>query len=286
MLVDVQYVLVVFLFFVVFFLLFFFFFFFYLFFFFFIFFFFPFFCFLLLHPCMMSTSTSSTTTPGSHGTYPTFPIVVRVLEARNLKLSTQRDYSLDPYCIVSFRKGILKMFTADKEGRFQSRILENTTTPMWNEEFILHPTKPGTDAIVVKVYDRDRSGKKDTLLGKVRIPIANYWNKGMVDQWFPLETTLSKTGHGEIHLLVNYNETGQMGMAPLGQGMMNQNVMTGSTTTTTTSNVPGTNSNVLGSNVNTGSAFSKEPLTTPSGFVQTSNTYPPPMGTHGESKTM
>jgi len=110
---------------------------------------------------MMSTSTSTTPTSGiTHGTYPTYPIVIRVLECRNLKASTQRDYTLDPYVIVSFKKSILKMMTADKQGRFQSRILENTVTPVWNEEFILHPMKPESDIIVVKVYDRDRSGTR------------------------------------------------------------------------------------------------------------------------------
>jgi len=213
-----------------------------------------------------------------------------VLEARNLKHSTQKDTTLDPYVIVSFKKGILKMMSPDKEGRFQSRILENTTNPMWNEEFILHPSKPETDVIVVKAYDRDRIGKKDTLLGKARLPVINFWNKGLVDQWVPLETTFSKTGHGEIHLLINYNESGQMGMGSMGQGMSStmptsnqtgmmqpQNNMMGSTGTT----METTSSNIPGSQVNTGSGFSKDPIATQTGYVQTSNAYPPPVGTHG-----
>jgi len=232
----------------------------------------------------MMNTTSSTTTSSTPGTYPTYPIVIRVLEARNLKLSTQRDYSLDPYCIVSFKKSILKMMTADKQGRFQSRVLENTVTPMWNEEFILHPTKPETDIIVVKVYDRDRSGKKDTLLGKVNLHIAQFWNKGLVDQWLPLGTTLSKAGHGEIHLLVNYNESGQMKTASMmdttmGQGLTGSGTtIPGMTSTTTTSNVPG-------SNVNTGSMFQTPPVSQ-GGYVQNTNVYPPPIGTHGDTTRM
>jgi len=225
----------------------------------------------------------------AHGTYPTYPIVVRVLEARNLKAATQRDYSVDPYCIVAFKKSILKMMTADKQGRFQSRILENTLMPTWNEEFILHPMKPETDVIVVKVYDRDRSGKKDTLLGKVNIPIVNYWNKGMVDQWLPLGTTLSKTGHGEIHLLVNYNEqsgqtmksTGLTGMNMMGQGILGSTSNVTTTTTTTGENL----SSMPGSSYNTGSVFQSQPQVQQGGYVQTTASYPPPMGTHGDTTT-
>jgi len=242
---------------------------------------------------MDNTTHTTTTSSTHHGTYPTYPIVIRVLEARNLKAATQRDYSVDPYVIVAFKKSILKLMSPDKQGRFQSRILENTLTPMWNEEFILHPTKPETDVIVVKAYDRDRSGKKDTLLGKVNIPISNFWNKGIVDQWLPLGTTLSKTGHGEIHLLINYNESGQMKtpMNMMGQGMgMNQPMMNNTnqqplmvgstgTTTTTTTDMPG-------SNIATGSMFQTQPTTTQGGYVQSTASYPPPMGTHGDSTHM
>jgi Ca2+-dependent lipid-binding protein len=196
---------------------------------------------------------------------------------------------VDPYCIVSFKKSILKMMSADKQGRFQSRILENTMSPVWNEEFILHPTKPETDVIVVKVYDRDRSGKKDTLLGKVNLPIGSYWNKGMIDQWFPLTTTLSKTGHGELHLLINYNESGQMKTASgmdtgMGQGV-GMTGMSGMPTSNMSNISTTTTSNMPGANLNTGSAFQSQPTTTPTGFVSTSANYPPPVGSHGTSNT-
>jgi len=218
-------------------------------------------------------TSSSTTAPHLTGTYPTFPIVIRVLEARNLKLPTQRDHTVDPYVVVSFKKGILKMMSSDKEGRFQSRILEDTLNPVWNEEFVLHPSKPETAWIVVKVYDRDRVGKKDTLLGKFKLHIVDFWNKGLVDRWFPLETTFSKTGHGEIHLLVNYNESGQMKptqmTSQMGQGITSgiapdQNMMKG---------------------VTTGSGFPSDTSTSQTGFVQSSTTYPPPLGTHDNPKT-
>ncbi len=132
-------------------------------------------------------------------------------------------------------------------------------------------------------------------VGKVNIPISNFWNKGIVDQWLALGTTLSKTGHGEIHLLINYNESGQMKtpMNMMGQGMgmnqpmmntnqpmMNQPMMVGSsgTTTTTTTDMPG-------SNIATGSMFQTQPTTTTGGYVQSTASYPPPMGTHGDSST-
>jgi len=211
----------------------------------------------------MSTPTTTTTSPTSTGTYPTFPIVIRVLESRNLKIPSGRsDYTLDPYVVVSFRKGMLaQMMSTDKEGRFQSRILENTPNPVWNEEFILHPTKPGSDWIVVKVYDRDRVGKKDTLLGKVKLHIADFWNKGIVDRWFPLETTFSKTGHGEIHLLTNYNESGQMKtpMTEMGQGI-------GSSTGMNDPNM----TNIQQSQT---------------GYIQSSQSYPPPLSSSADDTT-
>lgn len=145
------------------------------------------------------------------------PFVLRIVEARGLKKSDLSGKT-DPYCIIKFKKGFVGSLL-HHEPKLMTRVVERNLNPIWNEEFILHPHNPDLDIIQIQVYDKDRIGA-DTFLGKVNLPVAQYWKRGLIDEWIPLSSKrkLNKPVFGEIHLLVSFNDTGlgyhggQMGM--------------------------------------------------------------------------
>jgi len=153
------------------------------------------------------------------------PFILRIIEARGLR-KTDLTGKCDPYCLIKFKKGLFQSMM-HPEGKLMTRVVERNLNPIWNEEFVLHPHKPEFDIISIVVYDKDRIGA-DTLLGKVDLPVAQYWKRGFIDEWIPLQPKkkMGKPAFGELHILVNYN--GDMGGQQWSSGMGQQGLGYGS----------------------------------------------------------
>jgi hypothetical protein len=149
------------------------------------------------------------------------PLILRIVEARGLKKSDIAG-KCDPYCIIKFKKGLLQGMLSH-EGKLMTRVVEKNTNPIWNEEFVLHPHRPDLDIIQIQVFDKDRIGA-DTFLGKVNLPVAQYWKRGLIDEWIPLQAKrkLNKLAFGELHLLVSYSDNVGLGGQQGGLGQQQQ----------------------------------------------------------------
>jgi Ca2+-dependent lipid-binding protein len=153
--------------------------------------------------------TTTTTTHPIVGAHDKSEFRLRVIEGRGLFGGDTTSQS-DPYLVVKL-KGLKHLFNAEKQT---SEVINNRSNPVWNQDFLLH-AKPN-DIILVKVYDRDRA-KKDTYLGRVEIPVANF-TSGLGDTWLPLVGKKGAKAHGELHI----NSTYGGGMLPstgLGTGV-------------------------------------------------------------------
>jgi hypothetical protein len=113
----------------------------------------------------------------------------------------------DPYCVIKFKKGLVGSLL--HKDKLMTRVVERNCNPIWNEEFVLHPHNPDLDIIQIQVYDKDRIGA-DTFLGKVNLPVAQYWKRGLIDEWIPLSSKrkLNKPAFGELHILACYSDSG------------------------------------------------------------------------------
>lgn len=158
---------------------------------------------------------------GQQGAAVGAPFILRIIEARGLKKSDLTGKS-DPYCLIKFKKGLFQSIM-HHEGKLMTRVVERNLNPIWNEEFVLHPHKPEYDIVQIQVYDKDRIGA-DTLLGKVDLPVAQYWKRGFIDEWIPLQPKkkMGKPAFGELHILINYN--GDMGGQSWSSGMGQQGI--------------------------------------------------------------
>ncbi|PRP88118.1 synaptotagmin-1-like protein [Planoprotostelium fungivorum] len=106
----------------------------------------------------------------------------------------------DPYVKISM-KGLLKK-------KFNTATLQNTVHPVFNEEFVFEPKHAEKDVLVVKVFDASIKqtlpiGSKN-LLGVVRIPIFEYINRGIIDEWRPLLTKTGTPARGDIRIQIAY----------------------------------------------------------------------------------
>jgi len=135
------------------------------------------------------------------------PFILRIIEARGLK-KTDITGKCDPYVVIKFKKSLVGSLM-HHDVKLMTRVVEKNQNPIWNEEFVLHPAKPDTDIIQIQMFDKDRIGA-DTFLGKVNLPVAQYYRRGLIDEWIPLSSKrkLNKPAFGEIHILVNYNDGG------------------------------------------------------------------------------
>jgi hypothetical protein len=146
----------------------------------------------------------------SQGLAGNVPFILRIIEARGLK-KTDITGKCDPYTVIKFKKSLVGSLM-HHDVKLMTRVVEKNQNPIWNEEFVLHPSKPDTDIIQIQMFDKDRIGA-DTFLGKVNLPVAQYYRRGLIDEWIPLSSKrkLNKPAFGEIHILVNYNEGMGMG---------------------------------------------------------------------------
>eukprot|EP01118_Nematostelium_gracile_P011010 TRINITY_DN386_c0_g1_i1.p1 TRINITY_DN386_c0_g1~~TRINITY_DN386_c0_g1_i1.p1 ORF type:complete len:256 (+),score=106.33 TRINITY_DN386_c0_g1_i1:67-834(+) len=133
---------------------------------------------------------------------------IRVIEARNLKSADLFSPS-DPYVQIRL-KG--KLFNAEKKV---GKVINNNNNPIWNESFSITPKSPN-DVVLLKIYDKDVG--LDDLLGKVELPVAQYLNRGAIDEWRPLRGKKGGPAQGEVHFVINYGHSSQTGyQQPVGQ---------------------------------------------------------------------
>jgi len=121
---------------------------------------------------------------------------LRVVEGREI-YGASRSPSSEPFLLVKL-KGLKHIFNSEKQT---SDIHENIDNPVWNQDFLLHP-KPN-DIILVKVYDRNKTQKKNIFMGKVELNVGKY-HPSLTDTWVPLVDKKGNKTKGEIHILGNY----------------------------------------------------------------------------------
>jgi hypothetical protein len=122
---------------------------------------------------------------------------VKVLEARALHGDDFGGTS-DPYVEVRIR---------NEAHSYKTKVLEKASNPVWNEEFNIGINNPDSDALIVKVYDRD-STTSDDLLGELEFNIAALINKPPHEEWKSLQERTGpstfKPAKGELKLFFSY----------------------------------------------------------------------------------
>jgi hypothetical protein len=141
-----------------------------------------------------STTTSYVEPRTGKEALPEFQL--RVVEGRGL-WGDLRHGASDPYLVVKL-KGLAHIFKSEKQI---SGVVWNNSNPIWNQDFVLHPTKTN-DVISITVFDKDKFGK-NTKLGRALITTSQYLNRGLAENWIPL-TDRKGALRGELRVSCNY----------------------------------------------------------------------------------
>lgn len=144
----------------------------------------------------MNTTPSTTGTLGGINTFH-----LRVIEARGLHFIGGIQEA-NPYIEVKL-KGLRHLLSSEKQegGALSRDLFWNQSNPVWNSDFVLHPTSVN-DVVQVRVWDKRLIG--NTYLGKALIPVSTYLNRGIQDSWFPLFGKRGTSASGEVRLWINY----------------------------------------------------------------------------------
>ena len=62
----------------------------------------------------------------------------------------------------------------------------------------------GQDTLHIDVYDQDTV--KDEKIGSVKIDLKDLYQYGQIDQWFDIKAKLGLVTHGQIHLILFYEQ--------------------------------------------------------------------------------
>jgi len=124
-------------------------------------------------------------------------LIVRLIEARALKAADFNGFS-DPFVEIRIKGQVTN---------HKTRIIKKSLNPMWNEEFVLYPTHPETDILLLKIYDYDANSCND-LIGEMEYPVPVFMNKPPTEEWKQVMNKKGPAvfvpGTGELKMSVTY----------------------------------------------------------------------------------
>ena len=124
---------------------------------------------------------------------------IKVIEARNLPIMDSGSSTCDAYCLLNF----------SDRTKTRTRTIENTLTPVWNQEFHYEIKSLQDDELILEVWDYDKHTKDDKV-GTVTIRLLGHQFGTVVDEWYPIiSASPSRYCRGEIHLLTHIAKGGQ-----------------------------------------------------------------------------
>ena len=98
---------------------------------------------------------------------------VRIVEATNVPKMDTFGGS-DVFCTVKSSAGATE---------YKTKVIDNTTTPLWNAEFSLPVKDPATDKVMIQMYDQDSVSSND-LIASYEVSVADFEGKGVVEKWY------------------------------------------------------------------------------------------------------
>ena len=133
---------------------------------------------------------------------------LRVLEATDI---AQMDANKsDPYCVI-------RLSSSDETRK--TRVIKNTLTPKWNEEFHFTVQNQATCSLVIKMIDQDIL--VDDPMSTLEINLASLQVGQVLDQWYEMRPCPRVRKGGRIHLITHLAPVGvqpfQQMQPPMGQ---------------------------------------------------------------------
>jgi Ca2+-dependent lipid-binding protein len=95
----------------------------------------------------------------------------------------------DPFCVLQL---------SSSPQIFRTKVIDNTTHPVWKQTFTIHSRNPATDALYVQLRDDDDSSNDDQI-SKTKIELSKLTPETVSDLWVELTPIEGKSG-GKLHI--------------------------------------------------------------------------------------
>jgi Ca2+-dependent lipid-binding protein len=120
---------------------------------------------------------------------PKYELHLRLVEARDVPKMDLFGLS-DPYCTIQ---------VSNSRQIYRTKIIDNTKTPVWNDDFRLSITNLETDFFQIVMKDSD-DASDDDLISKTNMTVASLGIGKLFDQWIKMQS-LTKDVGGDVHLM-------------------------------------------------------------------------------------
>ena len=114
---------------------------------------------------------------------------LKIIEAKNIPNLDVIGKS-DPYCMVQM---------SSSQQFFRTKTVDNTSKPVWNEEFKLPVSRSASDVLVIVVKDEDTVSADDPI-GKCQISMSSLQINQVKDEWITLQSMCKHSNAGSIHV--------------------------------------------------------------------------------------
>ena len=129
--------------------------------------------------------------------FPTMELHIKVVEAADVPKMDTAGKS-DPFVQLSLSTTSQKWKTKSKN---------NTSTPVWNEQFTLPITTKLDDILTVELYDKDDVSKSD-IISKVVIQVNKIPQGKVNDSWYTMHPEKGVKTGGKLRLVVHLTKPG------------------------------------------------------------------------------
>jgi Ca2+-dependent lipid-binding protein len=95
----------------------------------------------------------------------------------------------DPFCLIQL---------SSSAQVFRTKVIENSSKPVWNEDFQVNVHDPAKDTLHIQMRDDD-DASEDDLISKTKIALSTLTPGTVTDLWIDMEPIRVKHG-GKIHV--------------------------------------------------------------------------------------
>lgn len=121
---------------------------------------------------------------------------VKIIEAKGLPNMDIIGQS-DPYCMLQM---------SNSQQVYKTKYINNTSHPVWNEEFKFPVTRQASDVLVVVVKDKDTLSADDPI-GKYQFSLASLTLNKEKDEWVELQTMCKHKNAGSLRVSLLLTKT-------------------------------------------------------------------------------
>ncbi|OHS97684.1 C2 domain containing protein [Tritrichomonas foetus] len=102
----------------------------------------------------------------------------------------------------------LKFTLSTSSQKWKTKTVNNSLTPVWNEELHLPITSSLKDELTVQLYDDDNVSKDD-IISSLKFKVDDFKEGKVTDKWYNFEPAKGVKNGGKVRLVFHLDKSGK-----------------------------------------------------------------------------